>query len=125
MMRAIQKEGGDVAVVLVVVVEIAGELSFGTGLVDKGLHLVHAAELHFQERVLARLLGAGLEDFADALGLHIHLQRVRVLVHYDLVGIALHHHRLEVRVARLRAYARVLLSVGEIQHDECQYHSGL
>ena len=123
--QVVEDKRRDIACILIVVVEIALELAFGTLLVNEGFYLVNAAELHLHKGIRAHLLRAGLEDFADMLGLHIHLKRVLRLVHHDLRGIAFGNQRLELFVGNLLADRTVLayrVTTGKIHRNESHEH---
>ena len=92
----------------VLITEVAREGLVLLGLVDETLHLVHGANLHIHVRVGARLLCALVEHVADMLRLHIHPERVLILVDYDLGGVAPVDHRLEFRVGSMLAHAAVV-----------------
>ena len=93
------------------------------GLLDELFHLVDTAELNADIRVLACLVDAFVEHFADMLGLDIHLQHVLVLVDRYLVCVAFVDKGLEVTVVCLCPYlGHTVLATGQV--EGCQCHDG-
>ena len=79
-------------------VNSSAELLQVAGLVDEFLNLVDRPELNGDGGVFACLLHPFAENVAYVLGLHVHQQRVLLFVYHYLRCVALHHHRLELRV---------------------------
>ena len=76
------------------IAQVAIELAFFLGFVEKFLYLLDGAELHGHGAV-SFVLVAVAKDFAVVFALHVHLQRVVVLFDDDVAGVALLHILLE------------------------------
>ena len=92
-------------------------MAVGLLLADEFLQCLHRSGLHLDEGAAAHLGGIFLEYVYDVFGLDEHFDGV-VVVGYDLAGISLAHHLLELGVVDLPAAASLLAREVEVADDQ-------